>query len=196
MSIRQGTRVAFMGAGGTGKTTTAEFVAPLLDLPMIKSASRTVYEENELTEEKVALLTPEKKLELQTAIFNAKITLDQQYSFLADRTILDHYCYCLAYCGATMPDTIYFQFEEKVRILMATTYSHLFYFPWGYWTPKSDGVRQDLLGWQSQIDALMVGYILRWGLPVIEVPQTLGEDYRNEFVLNSIRGNNDYKEPK
>lgn len=195
MSIRQGRRYAFLGAGATGKSKTAEYISEIapsalgFELPMVKSASRLVYEANELTEDKVLAMLPEEQLELQTAIFNQKILNDQNYSFVADRTLLDHYAYCLAYCAGHMSNEIFLQFEEKVRVLMLASYTQIFYFPWGYWFPeKEDGVRSTKLAWQSQIDALMVGYIVRWNLPVIEVPQTLGPDYRNEFVLEAIRG--------
>lgn len=188
MNIRQGTRIAFMGAGGTGKTTSAKFISNELKIPLIKSASRTVYEKRNLTEEKVSKMSPIEKLELQTEIFNAKIELDKQFNYITDRTILDHYCYCLAYCADFMNNDQFVYFEETVRTLMKSTYSKLYYFPWGYWTPKSDGVRQDLLAWQSEIDAIMVGYIFRWDLPATSVPQIKGPEYRNNFILKTIRG--------
>lgn len=188
MTIRQGTRIAFMGAGGTGKTTTAKFISQAANIPLIKSASRTVYEKENLTEEKVLKLSDTEKLQLQIRIFDTKIELDKQYSYVADRTILDHYCYCLAYCSEFMPDEEFLKLEERVRILMLSSYSLLFYFPWGYWTPEKDGVRQDRLSWQSKIDAIMVGYAVRWNLPIITVPQSQGPKYRNEFVLSTIKG--------
>jgi len=65
----------------------------------------------------------------------------------------------------------------------------MYFFPWGYWEPEeSDGVRSDLQSWQSQIDAIMVGYLVRWNLPAVWVPQTFGADYRNQFVLCDVRG--------
>jgi hypothetical protein len=71
---------------------------------------------------------------------------------------------------------------------MKSTYSHIFYFPWGYFEPEKDGVRQDRKSWQSQIDALLVGYSFRWNLPVIEVPQLEGPDNRNAFIKEQILG--------
>jgi predicted ATPase len=188
MSIRQGTRIAFTGAGGVGKTTTAEFLARELDLPLLKSAARIIYESEDLTENSVLALPDNGKLSLQTRIFDEKFRQDQNFSYVADRTILDHHVYCLAYCGGFMPNSTYLEFEEKVRASMLSTYSHIFYFPWGYWEGESDGVRQNLMSWQSQIDALIAGYCIRWDLPVIEVPQTEGEDVRNEFVKRILLG--------
>jgi DNA polymerase III delta prime subunit len=184
MSIRQGLRIAFTGAGGTGKTTTAGFVAKELGLPILKSASRSQYEVDDLTETKVQLMDDQKRAELQFKIFDRKIVNDRGFSYVADRTILDHYSYCLAYCSQYMSNNHFLEVEEKVRTLMLSTYSHIFYFPWGYWVAKDDGVRQNSWAWQSQIDTIIVGYLNRWNIPVTVVPQEFGEDHRNEFILN------------
>ncbi|MFX0095570.1 MAG: AAA family ATPase [Candidatus Hodarchaeota archaeon] len=188
MSIRIGNRISYCGSGGTGKSTSAKFLAQELRLPLIKSAARSVYEERNLSEESVQAISKEGKLELQKEIFDKKIELDKQYEYVADRTILDHYCYALAYCSSFMDNSYFLEMEEKVRQLMLSTYSYIFYFPFGYWFPKSDNVRQDHLSWQSMIDALLVGYIIRWGLSVTTVPQMYEEDYRNEFILKTIKG--------
>ena len=186
MSIRQGTRIAFTGAGGTGKTTSAKVIAETYELPMPQSASRTVYEANNLTEELVLKMNDEEKLTLQTAIFDQKVRNDTQYSYVTDRTTLDHYAYCLAYCGAFMPDDTFRRYEEKTRVAMLSTYSHIFYLPWGYWDAPDDGVRSSVDAWQSQIDAIISGYIDRWNLPVYRVPQEYGEDHRNDYILEII----------
>lgn len=190
MSIRNGIRIGCCGAGGTGKTTSAIYLADKLDLPMNKSASRIIYEAKNLTEEKVLNeFNNQEKLDLQIEIFNTKIKLDKEFSYVTDRTILDHYAYCLAYCGGFIPDDQYLWFEETVRSHMLSTYTYVFYFPWGYWLPENeDGVRQTRLSWQSQIDAILVGYLNRWGIPAIIVPQTQGADVRNQFILNTIIG--------
>ncbi len=188
MSIRHGMRIAFTGAGGTGKTTSAVSLSNDLDLPMMKSASRIVYEERELTEALVLNMGPEDQIDLQTDIFHQKVVNDREYSFVADRTVLDHYAYCLAYCGGHMNNATFQRFEEETRQAMLSNYSHVFYFPWGYWNAAPDGVRSNVDAWQSQIDALITGYILRWNLPVIEVPQTLGETGRYDFIMQVING--------
>ena len=189
MSIHQGTRIAFMGAGGTGKTTSAQEISLALDLDQPKSASRQVYEENNLTEEKVLNMSGAEQLDLQTAIFKQKVENDQEFSYVTDRTILDHYAYCLAYCGGHMPNSVFRSYEEQTRVLMHSTYSHIFYFPWGYFDAPADGVRSPIEAWQSQIDALLVGYVFRWGLPVITVPQTFGGEHeRDNFILKHVRG--------
>ena len=189
--IRTGLKIGFMGAGGTGKTTTAKAVSEALGIPTIKSASRAVYEQDNLTEEKCMALDDVGKYELQFRIFGMKTELDlKTFAFVADRTLLDHWAYCLMYCGAFIPNNEYTQFEKDVRVHMRSTYTHLFYFPFGYWFPaEADGVRQDHYSWQSAIDAIILGYIHRWRLPVTEVNQTGGAEARGSSVLNAIRRN-------
>lgn len=190
MSIRQGVRVGFTGAGGTGKTTSANYLSEELGLGTFPSASRVLYEERDLSEEKVQTeFSNEERLKLQFEIFAMKVKQDtENFSYVTDRTLLDHWAYCLAYCGGFMENDQFLQFETTVRAHMKSTYSHIFYFPWGYFEPGTDGVRQDRKSWQSQIDALIVGYSFRWNLPVIEVPQLDGKDVRNEFIKGHVLG--------
>jgi hypothetical protein len=193
MSIHRGLRVAFCGAGGTGKTTTAQFIHKDLGLDLQKSAARSIYEAKGLSEFKVLnSLMDEEKLDLQMEIFHAKIENDRQFSYVADRTVLDHYAYTLAYCGGFMTDNEFNTFDDMVQTRMRSTYSHVFFFPWGFWFPEiSDDVRQDLHSWQSQIDGLILGHLVRWNIPFNVVPQSHGEDERNAFVRNIILGGED-----
>jgi hypothetical protein len=111
---------------------------------------------------------------------------DTNFSFVADRSLLDHWAYCLQYCAGFMTNEEFLAMENLVRKHMRSSYSHIFYFPFGYWFAEGDGVRQDSYAWQSSIDAIIMGYIIRWNLPVFTVPQTDGENARNEFVLNVL----------
>ena len=188
IQVRTGIRVGCVGAGGTGKTTTAQTVEKALKVPFNKSASRIVYEELGLTEAKCAKLPDNEKYGLQFKIFDKKIELDKAFTYISDRTLLDHWAYCLMYCEAFIPDEQYFEFEDKVRTHMRTIYSHIFYFPFGYWFEKGDGVRQDHQSWQSAIDAIIVGYIHRWHLNVFEVPQIHGKEFRAQYVINTVKG--------
>jgi len=193
MSIRSGRRIGFTGAGGTGKTTSAITIAKDFNLPAMQSASRRVYGESDLSEDKVMQMSPEEKWELQSRIFEQKIFQDDtSYSFVSDRTLLDHYSYCLMYCGEHMRNSDFQEYENKVRKHMRDAYTHIFYFPIGYWEPRADGVRSAKEAWQSAIDAIIVGYVLRWNLPVIEVPQTEGQDIRNNFIKGHILGETQY----
>jgi len=188
--MRRGLRIAFTGAGGTGKTSTVNKLAELdafAHLPVMKSASRVVYENKKLTEELVAKSTPDQKWALQGEIFNAKVLQDDfNMQFIADRTLLDHWAYCLMYCAADLPDDIFVKYEALVRKHMIAAYSHVFYFPWGYFFAESDGVRQDAKAWQYAIDNIIMARLNSWGIPAIEVPQTRGLDYRTGFIHAAI----------
>lgn len=186
--IRQGLKVAFMGAGGTGKTTDAKALSEVLGVPMIKSASRTAYERLGINENDCLAMTDEQKWQLQLEIFGSKEELDDNtYEFIADRTLLDHFAYCLMYCATFIPVQDFARFENRVRKHMKSTYTHMFYYPWGYWTPENeDGVRQTAPGWQSAIDAIIVGCANRWKLNIITVPQASGKEIRQSFVKTVI----------
>lgn len=188
MTVRHGLKIGCTGAGGTGKTTSVSAISKELGINQQKSASRIVYERLDLTEEKCYALSNEKKYDLQFDIFETKIRNDQStFSFIADRTLLDHWAYCLMYCGAYIPNEEYAEYEEKVRVHMKSQYTHIFYFPFGYWFAEGDGVRQDHHSWQSAIDAIIVGYINRWRLPVFEVPQIGGAEARNKFIIDKLK---------
>lgn len=186
-----GFRVGCMGAGGVGKTTTAAYLAEVFELKPLISASREVYDDEVLTEDIVLEMSEESKWELQSRIFDKKIDLDDNTpSYIADRTLLDHWAYCLMYCGAHMTNEEFQKYETMVRKHMLSTYSVIFYFSWGHWDipeKEQDGVRSNKYAWQSAIDAILVGYCFRWNLPVINLPQGSGIDYRNEFAERVIR---------
>lgn len=189
--MRRGLRIGFTGAGGTGKTSTAQALHELPELnhlPLMKSASRAVYEAKEISEEIVASeYNAVQKWELQELIFGAKVRQDDlSMQFLADRTLLDHWAYCLMYCATDMPNERFIQYESLVRKHMLGAYSHIFYFPWGYFFAAPDGVRQDNKAWQYSIDSIIVARLHEWGIPVIEVPQTRGEDARADFIHGAI----------
>lgn len=190
--LRSGIKIGFTGAGGVGKTTDAKALSELLGIPMIKSASRSAYERLGISENDCLKMTDEEKWQLQHEIFNSKIELDDStFEFIADRTLLDHLAYCLMYCGAYIPEKEFYEFENRVRKHMKSTYSHIFYYPFGYWTPENeDGVRQTAPGWQSAIDAIIVGYCKRWTLPVYQVPQMQGKQFRQDFIKRYILGEN------
>lgn len=183
-----GFRIGCTGAGGVGKTTTATLLADEFELNLIPSASREVYKELSLNEDHVLALDAQSKWDLQLKIFDKKIWLDDNTaSFVADRTLLDHWAYCLMYCAGNMDNNVFEQYENMVRKHMLSSYSILFYFPWGHWFPaKSDGVRSDKLAWQSSIDAIICGYCFRWNLPVITLPQDNGMDYRYGYARYTV----------
>ena len=202
--MRHGLKIAFTGAGGTGKTDTllrlhgaSAVFAPgesrqiissnLSKVPVIKSASRSIYEEQNLTEDKVIELGDKERWKLQKEIFERKIHLDDtNRTFIADRTLLDHWSYCLLYCNTIMSEDEYFAYESLVRKHMSATYTYLFYFPWGDWRADGDGVRQTMSAWQSTVDAIILGYILKWNLPAVAVPQTEGPIKRAEFISDYV----------
>jgi hypothetical protein len=144
-----------------------------------------------LTEEKVLKLSPEDKWTLQKEIFNTKVMVDDKNpKFISDRTLLDHWAYCLLYCAPSMSEAELFEMDTLVRKHMLSSYTHIFYFPHGYWKGETDGVRQESEAWQTAIDALLLGHFVKWNLAVSQVPQDQGPEARAQWVLNVLSGKN------
>ncbi len=99
-------RIAFCGAGGTGKTTALNVLSSLpqfRDHAVLKSASRTIFEQRGMSEHTEKHMTVEERWGFQGAIFNLKLYRDSEWrNFLADRTVLDHYAYCLVQAAGAM----------------------------------------------------------------------------------------------
>lgn len=182
-------RIGFCGAGGTGKTTTVELMQKLgLQVPVLKSASRTVYEREDLTEEIVGKMSLEEAWALQFRIFQEKVEMDKAPQFIADRTLLDHYAYCLLYCNKIMTNEEWEDFEGMVKDHMSRSYSHIFYFPFGLFDPPDDGVRNFRKAWQVTIDAILRGYLSKWNLFYATVPK-LEPEARAMNLLQIVRRN-------
>jgi predicted ATPase len=180
--------IGFTGAGGTGKTTTAVAVADQLGVVRMGSAARAIYEKRSLTEATVLEMRPVEQWQLQKDIFYKKVEQDDlAENYVADRTILDHWAYCLLYCASHVEARDFRLMEKLVQKHMRFTYSHIFYFPTGYFEPESDGVRNDSKAWQGAIDGLIIGYLHKWKIPFTTADQTNGAVKRAEFVVGKIQ---------
>lgn len=191
--MEYGLKIGFTGCGGTGKTTTMNGVLDRYNMQLrgknyvaLGSASRKVYTERNLTEEIVYKMSDRDKLNLQHEIFETKINLDHSNpKFIADRTILDHWAYCLAYCSAAMDRELFIKMEAQTKSHLLGTYDMLFYFPFGRFEAPEDGVRSSSQAWQSQIDSIILGHLHRWKVDCHVIPKGFEDDI-NEFVYGRI----------
>lgn len=148
--------VGFCGAGGTGKTTTADLVSDMTGITRIPSSTRSVFKRLGLeTEEAQEQLSGAGRISLQLGIQEAFFdSLRGRKEGLTDRTPLDHWCYSLYYCGNWMDDT--FSKDMRGRIVKALKrFSHVFYFPLVTFPTQSDGMRKDGFGYRLCYDMLL-----------------------------------------
>lgn len=154
-------KIGFIGAGGTGKTTV---INELKDLgyPLFPSVARSVFKARGITEADQWKMSPLELWDLQKTIFQARINVESQMGddYIADRTLLDNYCYCLNWCDQALKDEDIEWIEEHV-IESLKTYDLLFYFPVEEFYQQNDGFRIESKAYAYKTDALMRGLIER-----------------------------------
>ncbi len=157
-------KIAFTGAGGTGKTTMAKYLAEKWRVPYVGSVSREVMQslgvESEAAQE---AMTGEQLLTLQLAIYaRRKEVLAQHTTYVTDRCALDNYIYALRRCGSTLTEAQRAIWEQGA---VEDLYAHdlVFYAPIGLFPTAHDGVRVTEISHQFLMDAAMYGFLCRHG---------------------------------
>lgn len=155
-------KIAFTGAGGTGKTTLATYLAEKWGVPYCGSVSREVMREmgveSEMAQDR---MTDSDLLALQYAIFKRRqeklASLD---SYVTDRCALDNYIYGLRRCGAALTDAIRKEWEEGA---VKDLYTHdlVFYAPIGMFPTAHDGTRVTDISHQHLMDVAMYGFLAK-----------------------------------
>lgn len=157
-------RVAFTGAGATGKTTLAMMVKEQYDLPFITGVSRQCFQSLGLTEEAQYQMAPDQRLALQLKIFakyqEQKIGL---VSYVSDRTALDHYAHILYRGGDFLTSE---QIEELEDRVLRDLYQHhmIVFCPTGLIKPLEDTFWDKTPANRVVIDALIRGFLERWNI--------------------------------
>jgi hypothetical protein len=182
-------RIGFTGVGGTGKSTTMELIRETLDLPVLGSTSRSVFEKWNISESDQEKMTPQEKWKLQREIFDTRLDAEKSYvkGFLSDRTIVDNYVYCLVRCYEAINSEELSEVEKMVR-KNTSQYDVIFFFSMDAFIPEDDGMRQNHIPYRRLVENAMRGALnspLCLADHVIEVPCGTPQD-RAEFVLNKI----------
>lgn len=179
-------RIGFIGAGGTGKTTTAQLLENFIPEQLFPGVARTVFKELGYTEADQRHMSKHDKWRLQKKIFDAKIQQDHDNpDGLFDRTLVDHIAYCLFRCDDAINDTTI----KSMLIVTAENmakYDQLFYFPVYDWVPDADQLRETNLSYRMAIDFMVQGIIRNLGIPYFRVPNG-APDQRAQAVLKVIQ---------
>lgn len=155
-------RIAFTGAGGTGKTTLATYVAEKWGIPFLGNTARDVMKEMGVENEAAqANLSPETVLALQQGIFERFKDLRRLTpSFVSDRLLLDNYTYSTLRCNETMTPEIH---KPWLEAAVSDLYNMdlVFYCPAGMFPLKGDGIRQEGIAHHYLFDAAVYGHLCR-----------------------------------
>lgn len=153
-------RIGFTGAGGTGKSTTLAIVVRMLEafgmgVPVLGSVTRSVFQRRGLTEADQESMSPEDRLNLQMEIFSERRAAEKAIggAFISDRTLVDHFAYCLFRNYAVIGDVDHTALLDEA-VESAASYDALFYFPISF-TPPADGLRQAGVAYNYCIDAII-----------------------------------------
>jgi nicotinamide riboside kinase len=155
-------KIAFTGAGGTGKTTLAEHVSQQWGLPFLTNVAREVMKERGIANEAAQNeMSPEALLDLQYAIFVAlKVRRDSEPAFVTDRLLLDNYVYALRRCGNAMGEELRKAWEQAA-IEDLYRMDLVLYTPAGLFPLKADGMRQADVAHQYLVDSALYGLLCK-----------------------------------
>lgn len=156
-------KIGLIGAGGTGKSSVAALLALELGVPYVKGVVRPIMAERGLTEHSFLSMTVAEVWDFQRDCFTAKIQQDTEIRGVNDRTLADHYAYCLFRCASVIPVAMAKSMEKLVDENLKK-YDALYFFPLPPWDPVPDPVRDDGLAYRYAMDAMMRGLLARLGV--------------------------------
>lgn len=153
-------RIGFTGAGGTGKSTLAQYISEKWGLPFHPSVSRQVFKEMGIEcEADQNGASPALLYKLQMKIFQRKCEQDKNVRHgVLDRTLLDHFVYSCFRCFEILTAEEVNALEQLV-IENLTQYNAIFYCPFGQFTPPPDGMRDTRPAYHNIIDLAVRGFL-------------------------------------
>lgn len=175
-------RIAIVGSFSTGKTTLAELLARLLDLPLLPEAAREVVSLGFKLDKDA---TPETEALIFLKQYNNEITTEE---FVGDRSLID----VMAYAGWVLENqpprkemALWEECERLAERNLRSNYSHVFYLPIEF-PIVLDGLRPDDPVFQKEIDARLVTLLARHGVSYQTITGTVEE--RLEKVEAAVAG--------
>lgn len=122
-------RIGIAGSHGTGKTTLAEKLADVLELPLIHEVAREVAREMGLDDLNKLVNNYELARVFQGKILLRQLEKEMEYSqgFVSDRTVIDNLAYWYYYGLARQPD--FNKILSRIRGLADSCYDVIFFVP-------------------------------------------------------------------
>jgi len=137
-------KVGCIGTGATGKTTTLKLLEPRVKEAYVPGVMRQVLQELSVGSEGAQRdMSDELTWRLQKTGFDRKIEQDRNHKHgLFDRTLLDHFVYCMLWARSSIDDSTC----KSMMILVKEnleSYDRLFYFPICEWSAPLDPIREN-----------------------------------------------------
>lgn len=181
-------RIAFTGAGGTGKSTIALELCQSLGLEYMKSPSRACFSKHGvLTEDAQNQMTKEQRYALQMDIFEAidKQVFSDSQNVVFDRTHLDNFFYACWQCRELVTNDQFQQMWNRTWQGLKT-FDAIFFCPLFPWQDTSDGMRTSHLPARMMMDHFIAAYLAKHvHLNVYELPNE-PVDMRLKRVLRTL----------
>jgi predicted ATPase len=157
-------KIAFTGAGGTGKTTMAKHVSETWGIPYVGSVAREVAKEMQIeSEEAQNSMSDGALFEYQYAIYlRRQQRVTEHPHFVTDRLALDNYIYGLRRCGKALTEDVRKEWLEGVEADF-NRFDLVFYCPAGLFEVQDDGMRQVDTSHTYLIDAALYGMLSKIG---------------------------------
>jgi nicotinamide riboside kinase len=155
-------KVAFTGAGGTGKSTMAMWLAEQYGIPYVGSVGREAFKqmgiENEAAQEN---MSEQQLLALQWLIFQLLQEKRSQHKhYVTDRLLFDNYVYGMRRCGNIVTEEQRKDWEDR-SVEDLWSFDLVFYCPTGLFKTEADGMRVAAPGYQSLIDSAIYGLLCK-----------------------------------
>jgi len=178
--------IGFIGSHGTGKTTTAEELSSMMDIPFLGSTARTAsaygLEVNQEATMMSQLLVTVSRANQVLGGFDSK-------DLITDRTALDSYAYTTYQADYVWPSdsSMRWYIDQSWRLVQNAMkkYDSLFFFPI-LWAPKEDGLRKTDLKYQAAIDDRLRMFIRESTLNNIVVMPPGTPTERAHFIQASV----------
>src|SRR5580704_3701177 len=155
-------RVALAGAHGVGKSTLAQELAGLLDIPILETPGRTLAGRNLPVNESATVTS-------QTLAWLLQYRFErEQRDWVAPRSLIDVWAYTVQAADRRQPTPLESALLEELRqttpIAVAERYDHLIYIPPRI-ALKADGVRPTGEEFQHSTDEAIVASLAQWRIP-------------------------------